>query len=128
MLNLHGVAGCRYSIDLNRHSPYEWKPEGGQAGAGPYPMYLPQGRAVYEALVKRNNIATLQSYHTSGAMVLHNGPSVTGTVSIVHLYQPNQQTTDMFFACFVSSNWPLMAYLCALAAAFRDRIIRRSMR
>ena len=67
-----------FSIDLNRHSPYEYKPEGGQAGAGPYPMYLPQGRAVYESLVKHNNVATLQSYHTSGAMVLHNGPSVTG--------------------------------------------------
>lgn len=82
--HLWTVHPCRYSIDLNRHSPYEWKPEGGQAGAGPYPMYLPQGRAVYEALVKRNNIATLQSYHTSGAMVLHNGPSVTGSVSFCH--------------------------------------------
>ena len=67
-----------FSIDLNRHSPYEYKPEGGQAGAGPLPMYLPQGRAVYEALVARNNVATLQSYHTSGRMILHNSPTVTG--------------------------------------------------
>eukprot|EP01043_Picozoa_sp_COSAG02_P036651 COSAG02_NODE_2699_length_8207_cov_2.313518_3_plen_371_part_00 len=67
-----------FSIDLNRHSPYEYKPEGGQAGAGPLPMYLPQGRAVYEALVERNNVATLQSYHTTGRMILHSSPTVTG--------------------------------------------------
>ena len=36
---------------------------------------------MYEALVARNNIATLQSYHTSGRMILHSSPSVTGSDS-----------------------------------------------
>lgn len=51
-----------YSLDLNRMSPYQYAPEGVQSGAGPMPGFLPQGQAVYEALVARNNITTLQSY------------------------------------------------------------------
>ena len=70
-----------YSLDLNRMSPYQYAPEGVQSGAGPMPGFLPQGQAVYEALVARNNIATLQSYHTSGRMILHSSPSVTGSDS-----------------------------------------------
>ena len=70
-----------YSLDLNRMSPYQYAPEGVQSGAGPMPGFLPQGQAVYEALVARNNIATLQSYHPSGRMILHSSPSVTGSDS-----------------------------------------------
>jgi hypothetical protein len=70
-----------YGLDLNRMSPYQYAPEGVQSGAGPLPGFLPQGQAVYEALVARNNVTTLQSYHTSGRMILHSSPTVTGSDS-----------------------------------------------
>lgn len=59
-----------YSLDANRMFPYQYAPQGVQAGAGSYPGYLPQADHVTKAISARNNICTMQSYHTSGRMVL----------------------------------------------------------
>jgi murein tripeptide amidase MpaA len=68
------AADTAFSLDLNRQWPYRYAPEGEQAGAGPYPGYLPQARHCWEAVTRRNNICTLQSYHTSGRMLLRPDP------------------------------------------------------
>jgi murein tripeptide amidase MpaA len=51
-------------LDLNRNFPIEWKPEGEQYGAGPYPLSEPETRAHIEAIVARPNITGYISYHT----------------------------------------------------------------
>jgi hypothetical protein len=32
--------GSRWGLDANRHFPHGYRPEGGQSGAGPHPMFL----------------------------------------------------------------------------------------
>lgn len=32
--------GTRWGLDANRHFPHGFRPEGGQNGAGPHPMFL----------------------------------------------------------------------------------------
>jgi hypothetical protein len=61
--------------DLNRNFPGDWRPEGFQGGAGPYPLCYPETRAVAEFLFAHPNVAAVQSYHTSGGMILR-GPGV----------------------------------------------------
>ena len=51
-------------LDLNRNFPVEWKPEGEQFGAGPYPLSEPETRAHIEAITARPNITGYISYHT----------------------------------------------------------------
>ena len=51
-------------LDLNRNFPIEWKPEGEQYGAGPFPLSEPETRAHMEAIVARPNITGYISYHT----------------------------------------------------------------
>jgi murein tripeptide amidase MpaA len=51
-------------LDLNRNFPVEWKPEGEQYGAGPFPLSEPETRAHMEAIVARPNITGYISYHT----------------------------------------------------------------
>jgi len=51
-------------LDLNRNFPIEWKPEGEQFGAGPYPLSEPETRAHIDSIVARPNITGYISYHT----------------------------------------------------------------
>jgi len=51
-------------LDLNRNFPVEWKPEGEQYGAGPYPLSEPETRAHMDAIVARPNITGYIAYHT----------------------------------------------------------------
>jgi hypothetical protein len=37
--------GTRWGLDANRHFPHGYRPEGGQSGAGPHPMFLEVRRA-----------------------------------------------------------------------------------
>lgn len=51
-------------LDMNRNYPIEWRPEGEQHGAGPYPTSEPEVRAVVQAIVDRPNITAFIQYHT----------------------------------------------------------------
>ncbi|MEA3076816.1 MAG: hypothetical protein QOF60_1724 [Actinomycetota bacterium] len=51
-------------LDMNRNYPIEWRTEGEQAGAGPYPTSEPEIRAVVQAIVDRKNICAFIQYHT----------------------------------------------------------------
>ncbi len=59
--------------DMNRNFPGDWRPEHQQYGAGPYPLCFPETRAVAGFLLARPNVSALQSYHTTGGMILR-GP------------------------------------------------------
>jgi hypothetical protein len=59
--------------DMNRAWPSLWKPEFIQGGAGPYPLYWPETRAIARFLLEHANVAALQSFHNSGGMILR-GP------------------------------------------------------
>jgi len=51
-------------LDMNRNYPIDWRPEGEQRGAGPYPTSEPEIRAVVQAIVDRPNITAFIQYHT----------------------------------------------------------------
>jgi len=59
--------------DLNRSWPSMWQPEHVQFGAGPYPLYWPETRAIARFLLAHANVAGVQSYHNAGGMILR-GP------------------------------------------------------
>jgi len=59
--------------DMNRSWPAFWEPEHVQGGAGPYPLYWPETRAIARFLLERPNVAAVQSFHNSGGMILR-GP------------------------------------------------------
>lgn len=60
----------QYGLDLNRNFPFEWAPEGQQAGAGPFPTSEPETRALAQFFVTHPNINGVQSYHTYGGVLL----------------------------------------------------------
>ena len=49
---------------MNRNYPVEWRPEGEQRGAGPYPTSEPEIHAGVRAIVDRPNICAFIQYHT----------------------------------------------------------------
>ena len=57
-------------LDMNRNYPIEWRPEGEQTGAGPYPTSEPEIRAVVQAIVDRPNICAFIQYHTMSGVHL----------------------------------------------------------
>jgi len=59
--------------DMNRAWPSSWMPEYVQYGAGPYPLYWPETRAIAAFVAAHTNIAATQSFHNSGGMILR-GP------------------------------------------------------
>ncbi len=59
--------------DMNRSWPSLWQPDHVQNGAGPYPLYWPEARAIARFILDHPNIAAVQSYHNSGGMILR-GP------------------------------------------------------
>ncbi|MFN0243749.1 MAG: M14 family metallopeptidase [Planctomycetota bacterium] len=61
--------------DMNRAWPALWQPEHVQGGAGPYPLYWPETRAIARFVLDHPNIAAVQSFHNSGGMILR-GPGV----------------------------------------------------
>ena len=62
-------------LDMNRNYPIEWRPEGEQRGAGPYPTSEPEIRATVQALVDRPNVCAFIQYHTYSGV--HLRPSGT---------------------------------------------------
>ena len=59
--------------DPNRDWPSQWRGPAEQYGAGPYPLSLPESRAVADFLVAHPNVASFQSFHNAGGMILR-GP------------------------------------------------------
>ncbi len=59
--------------DMNRSWPSLWQPDHVQFGAGPYPLYWPETRAIARFLLEHPNVAAVQSFHNSGGMILR-GP------------------------------------------------------
>ena len=59
-----------HGLDLNRNYPMEWRPEGDQHGAGPYPTSEPEIAAEVAAITERRNITVFVAYHTYGGLYL----------------------------------------------------------
>ena len=59
--------------DMNRNFPSGWEPENIQGGAGPYPLYWPETRAIADWVLAKPSIAAAQAYHNAGGMILR-GP------------------------------------------------------
>jgi murein tripeptide amidase MpaA len=57
-------------LDLNRNFPANWRQEGEQRGAGPYPASEPEVRAIVEFVARHNNIHSGTSFHTFSGVLL----------------------------------------------------------
>jgi hypothetical protein len=60
-------------VDPNRTWGYFWMPRYVQAGAGDYPLQIPETRAIALWAMEHPNLGAVQSYHNSGQMILR-GP------------------------------------------------------
>ncbi len=57
-------------LDFNRNFPFEWLPEGDQAGAGPYPASEPEIKAAVDFITAHPNINIAVTYHTYSRVIL----------------------------------------------------------
>jgi murein tripeptide amidase MpaA len=57
-------------LDLNRNFPMEWRTEGEQAGAGPFPTSEPEVRAVVHFIASHPNITGGIAFHTYSGVLL----------------------------------------------------------
>ncbi len=60
-------------VDPNRTWGFSWEPRYVQAGAGSYPLSIPETRAIATWALAHPNVAAVQSYHNNGQMILR-GP------------------------------------------------------
>lgn len=60
-------------VDPNRTWGFSWEPEYVQAGAGKYPLAIPETRAIATWVLEHPNVVVVQSYHNNGQMILR-GP------------------------------------------------------
>jgi len=60
-------------VDPNRTWGFSWEPEYVQAGAGNYPLAIPETRSIAMWALAHPNVAAVQSYHNNGQMILR-GP------------------------------------------------------
>ncbi|MBK7404243.1 MAG: hypothetical protein IPJ41_06315 [Phycisphaerales bacterium] len=60
---------------MNRNWPSDWKPNYVQYGAGEFPLSNPETRGIADFILAHPNIASGQSYHNAGGMILR-GPGV----------------------------------------------------
>jgi hypothetical protein len=51
-------------LDFNRNFPFEWRTEGDQYGAGPYPDSEPETRSLTEFVINHPNINLAITFHT----------------------------------------------------------------
>jgi len=66
LVNEDGPGG----YDTNRNWAYDWQPSYIQYGAHQFPFSLPESRSVAEFVLSHPNIASAQSYHNNGGMIL----------------------------------------------------------
>ena len=57
-------------FDFNRNFPFEWRPEGDQRGAGPYPASEPEIKAAVDFIATHPNINIALTYHTFSRVIL----------------------------------------------------------
>jgi murein tripeptide amidase MpaA len=57
-------------LDFNRNFPFEWRTEGEQYGAGPYPSSEPETRALTDFVVNHPNINLAITFHTFSRVIL----------------------------------------------------------
>jgi murein tripeptide amidase MpaA len=57
-------------LDFNRNFPFQWRPEGEQSGAGPYPTSEPEIRALVDFIVNHLNINIAITFHTFSRVIL----------------------------------------------------------
>jgi murein tripeptide amidase MpaA len=57
-------------LDFNRNFPFEWRPEGDQGGAGPYPTSEPEIKAMVDFIALHPNINAAITYHTFSGVIL----------------------------------------------------------
>jgi murein tripeptide amidase MpaA len=62
--------GIKQNLDMNRNFPNNWRPEGEQPGAGPYPTSEPEARALVEFIVSHPNITGGIAFHTWSGVLL----------------------------------------------------------
>lgn len=64
------VARKPEGLDFNRNFPFEWRTEGDQPGAGPYPTSEPEIRAIVDFIAAHPNINLAVTYHTFSRVIL----------------------------------------------------------
>ncbi len=64
------VAPKPEGLDFNRNFPFEWRTEGEQHGAGPYPASEPEIRALVDFVAGHHNINIVVTYHTFSRAIL----------------------------------------------------------
>ena len=64
------LAPALEGLDFNRNFPFEWRPEGDQSGAGPYPGSEPEIKAVMDFFASHPNINIALTYHTFAGLIL----------------------------------------------------------
>jgi len=64
------MARPEQGLDFNRNFPFQWRPEGEESGAGPYPASEPEIRAVVEFITAHPNINIGLTYHTFSRVIL----------------------------------------------------------
>lgn len=57
-------------LDFNRNFPYEWRTEGEQRGAGPYPASEVEVKAIVDFIAQHPNINLAITYHTFSRAIL----------------------------------------------------------
>lgn len=60
-------------VDPNRTWGFSWEPRYVQAGAGDYPLSIPETRSIAMWALRHMNVAAVQSFHNNGQMILR-GP------------------------------------------------------
>lgn len=57
-------------LDFNRNFPFDWRTEGDQHGAGPYPTSEPEIKALVDFVASHRNINIAVTYHTFSRVIL----------------------------------------------------------
>lgn len=57
-------------LDMNRNFPNQWRPEGEQPGAGPYPTSEPEVHAVVDFVARHRNLTGVITFHTWSGVLL----------------------------------------------------------
>jgi murein tripeptide amidase MpaA len=57
-------------LDFNRNFPFQWRTEGEQQGAGPYPTSEPEIRALVDFIINHPNINIAITFHTFSRVIL----------------------------------------------------------